>query len=175
MLCFSPGRFLAWSKNPVAGPPERGKGAGSAFWALFWSYAFEPPNLPFPFFKRLKSKVSFSHDLYREGLYTVAGYAPVKGMCTGSRSCTINEGLDFGSVFVVTHEMGHSLGMYHDGDNECDLRCCIMSPSVGSGKTHWSRCSVKEMRQFLGVGPSFQRLVKVCFREWDQMEGRRTA
>ncbi|CAI4233071.1 unnamed protein product [Auanema sp. JU1783] len=97
------------------------------------------------------------YDLYRDGLKTVAGYAPVKGMCSGQRSCTINEGLDFGSVFVVTHEMGHSLGMYHDGDNECDLRCCIMSPSVGSGKTRWSHCSVNEMSSFLGrLGSEFR-------------------
>ncbi|KAF8385956.1 adt-3, partial [Pristionchus pacificus] len=89
------------------------------------------------------------YDLYRDGLKTVAGYAPVKGMCSETRSCTINEGLDFGSVFVVTHEMGHSLGMYHDGDNECDLRCCIMSPSVGTGKTQWSSCSVKEFSLFV--------------------------
>ncbi|GMT04578.1 hypothetical protein PENTCL1PPCAC_26752, partial [Pristionchus entomophagus] len=89
------------------------------------------------------------YDLYRDGLKTVAGYAPVKGMCSETRSCTINEGLDFGSVFVVTHEMGHSLGMYHDGDNECDLRCCIMSPSVGTGKTQWSSCSVKEFSVFV--------------------------
>ncbi|GMT33160.1 hypothetical protein PFISCL1PPCAC_24457, partial [Pristionchus fissidentatus] len=89
------------------------------------------------------------YDLYRDGLKTVAGYAPVKGMCSETRSCTINEGLDFGSVFVVTHEMGHSLGMYHDGDNECDLRCCIMSPSVGTGKTQWSSCSVKEFSTFV--------------------------
>lgn len=90
------------------------------------------------------------YDLHRNGEKTVAGYAPVKGMCSGSRSCTINEGLDFGSVFVVTHEMGHSLGMYHDGDNQCDLRCCIMSPSVGTGKTRWSSCSVNEMATFVG-------------------------
>ncbi|CAL2049835.1 unnamed protein product [Caenorhabditis brenneri] len=97
------------------------------------------------------------YDLHRNGVKTVAGYAPVKGMCSGVRSCTINEGLDFGSVFVVTHEMGHSLGMYHDGDNECDLRCCIMSPSVGSGKTHWSHCSVNEMATFVGhLGDDFR-------------------
>ncbi|VDM37428.1 unnamed protein product [Toxocara canis] len=89
------------------------------------------------------------YDLYRGSTRTIAGYAAVKGMCTQKRSCTINEGLDFGSVFVVTHEMGHSLGMYHDGDNRCDLRCCIMSPSVGSGKTSWSECSVRELNLFV--------------------------
>ncbi len=63
------------------------------------------------------------YDLYRGTLKSVAGYAPVKGMCSGIRSCTINEGLDFGAVFVITHEMGHSLGMYHDGDNGCAHFC----------------------------------------------------
>ncbi len=72
------------------------------------------------------------YDFYRGKLKTVAGYAPVKGMCSGYRSCTINEGLDFGAIFVITHEMGHNLGMYHDGDtNLCSGSCCIMSPSVG--------------------------------------------
>uniref|UniRef100_A0A8R1HY72 Peptidase M12B domain-containing protein n=1 Tax=Caenorhabditis japonica TaxID=281687 RepID=A0A8R1HY72_CAEJA len=114
------------------------------------------------------------YDLHRNGVKTVAGYAPVKGMCSGVRSCTINEGLDFGSVFVVTHEMGHSLGMYHDGDNECDLRCCIMSPSVGSGKTHWSHCSVNEMATFVGhLGDDFRP--PNCLQDAPNTEQRMTA
>ncbi|TKR83100.1 hypothetical protein L596_016747 [Steinernema carpocapsae] len=64
---------------------------------------------------------------------------------SGQRNVLRNPKLyHFGSVFVVTHEMGHSLGMYHDG-----LRCCIMSPSVGTGKTEWSQCSVKELNVFV--------------------------
>lgn len=39
--------------------------------------------------------------------------------------------------------------MFHDGDNGCDLACCIMSPSVGAGKTSWSSCSVQEFNEFL--------------------------
>ncbi len=54
-----------------------------------------------------KSVFVCRYDLYRGRLKSVAGYAPVKGMCSGIRSCTINEGLDFGAVFVITHEMGH--------------------------------------------------------------------
>uniref|UniRef100_A0A915KPD1 ADAMTS cysteine-rich domain-containing protein n=1 Tax=Romanomermis culicivorax TaxID=13658 RepID=A0A915KPD1_ROMCU len=38
--------------------------------------------------------------------------------------------------------------MYHDGDNGCDISCCIMSPSLGNGKTRWSRCSANEFEQF---------------------------
>ena len=51
----------------------------------------------------------FRYDLYRDGVKTIAGYAPVKGMCEQmqNKSCTVNEGLDFGAVFVIAHEMGH--------------------------------------------------------------------
>jgi thrombospondin motif-containing protein 12 len=92
------------------------------------------------------------YDLYRDNVKTIAGYAPVKGMCeqVHNKSCTVNEGLDFGAVFVITHEMGHSLGMLHDGEsNQCQSRCCIMSPSIGEGKTQWSGCSVNELNTFV--------------------------
>uniref|UniRef100_A0A0K0DWH0 Peptidase M12B domain-containing protein n=1 Tax=Strongyloides stercoralis TaxID=6248 RepID=A0A0K0DWH0_STRER len=89
------------------------------------------------------------YDIYGGELKNIAGFAPVKGMCSEVRSCTINEGIDFGSVFVVTHEIGHNLGMYHDGQNECHTDCCIMAPSIGSGKTKWSLCSSTEMKIFV--------------------------
>uniref|UniRef100_A0A0N5BJ20 Peptidase M12B domain-containing protein n=1 Tax=Strongyloides papillosus TaxID=174720 RepID=A0A0N5BJ20_STREA len=96
-------------------------------------------------------------DIYSGDIKSIAGFAPVKGMCSEVRSCTINEGIDFGSVFVVTHEIGHNLGMYHDGQNECHTDCCIMAPSIGSGKTEWSTCSSTEMKVFvqkLGTEPN---------------------
>uniref|UniRef100_A0A0N5A6K3 Peptidase M12B domain-containing protein n=1 Tax=Parastrongyloides trichosuri TaxID=131310 RepID=A0A0N5A6K3_PARTI len=96
-------------------------------------------------------------DIYGGAIKNIAGFAPVKGMCSEVRSCTINEGVDFGSVFVVTHEIGHNLGMYHDGQNECHTDCCIMAPSIGSGKTKWSTCSSTEMKIFvnkLGTEPT---------------------
>ena len=38
---------------------------------------------------------------------TYVGLAWVSGMCHPSYSCTINEGSNFESVFVIAHEMGH--------------------------------------------------------------------
>ncbi|XP_055536789.1 A disintegrin and metalloproteinase with thrombospondin motifs adt-1 [Wyeomyia smithii] len=80
----------------------------------------------------------------------VVGLAPVAGMCTRTSSCTINEGKHFESVFVVSHEIGHNLGMRHDSsENNCDPSLYIMSPTLGSGKTTWSACSRNYLNSFL--------------------------
>ncbi|XP_061401115.1 A disintegrin and metalloproteinase with thrombospondin motifs 8-like [Musca vetustissima] len=80
----------------------------------------------------------------------VVGLAPVAGMCIETSSCTINEGKHFESVFVVAHEIGHNLGMRHDSiDNGCEPTSHIMSPTLGSGKITWSKCSRDSLNLFL--------------------------
>ncbi|XP_034477195.1 A disintegrin and metalloproteinase with thrombospondin motifs 16 [Drosophila innubila] len=97
-------------------------------------------------------------DLYVIGkngkvISQVVGLAPVAGMCTQTSSCTINEGKHFESVFVVAHEIGHNLGMRHDtNDNSCDPSLHIMSPTLGSGKITWSKCSRTYLEEFLSLG-----------------------
>ncbi|KAK9696181.1 Reprolysin family propeptide [Popillia japonica] len=96
-------------------------------------------------------------DLYVRGKHgkissQVVGLAPVAGMCTLTSSCTVNEGRHFESVYVVAHEIGHNLGMRHDGpmaDNDCDPTSYIMSPTLGSGKITWSSCSRRYLEKFL--------------------------
>ena len=48
-------------------------------------------------------------DINKPGSLTclVSGLAWVSGMCNPSYSCTINEGNNFESVYVIAHEMGH--------------------------------------------------------------------
>ncbi|XP_024935771.1 A disintegrin and metalloproteinase with thrombospondin motifs 16 isoform X2 [Cephus cinctus] len=87
----------------------------------------------------------------------VVGLAPVAGMCTKTSSCTVNEGRHFESVYVVAHEIGHNLGMRHDGgtsDNDCDPTSYIMSPTLGSGKITWSHCSRNYLKNFLRTAQS---------------------
>ncbi|KAI1280503.1 A disintegrin and metalloproteinase with thrombospondin motifs 16 [Halotydeus destructor] len=82
----------------------------------------------------------------------VVGLAPVSGMCNVLNSCTISEGTSFQTVLVAAHEMGHSLGMEHDGSqdgNGCDQDNYVMSPTLGAGKTTWSSCSRNYLEKFL--------------------------
>ncbi|KAK3883003.1 hypothetical protein Pcinc_012655 [Petrolisthes cinctipes] len=107
---------------------------------------------------------SWDHALMLSGLnlydgfpkvYSVIGLAWVSGMCHPLYSCTINEGTSFESVYVIAHEMGHNLGMSHDGSkggNQCDGSKFLMSASTGPGKVTWSTCSNQELKSFLKSG-----------------------
>ncbi|VDD96513.1 unnamed protein product, partial [Enterobius vermicularis] len=81
---------------------------------------------------------------------SVAGVAPVARMCDPVYACSLVEGLHLGRSFVLAHEMGHNMGMVHDGvQNQCSRSCCLMSQVNGAGKTTWSACSVREFNAFL--------------------------
>ena len=44
------------------------------------------------------------HALFSIG---IAGYAPIRGMCSSTRSCTVNEDRGLGVAFTIAHEIGH--------------------------------------------------------------------
>ncbi|TRY70666.1 hypothetical protein TCAL_09680 [Tigriopus californicus] len=113
----------------------------------------------------LSNSAHWDHGLLLTGLNlfdrqpkydSVIGLAWVSGMCHPSYSCTINEGSNFESVYVIAHEMGHNLGMNHDGEsragNTCDPDKYLMSPILGPGKVSWSTCSNQEISDFITAG-----------------------
>ncbi|KAI5635750.1 metallo-peptidase family m12B reprolysin-like domain-containing protein [Phthorimaea operculella] len=85
------------------------------------------------------------------------GLAPVGGVCLPAHACVVSEfgttdvfgrpypSAGFTSVYILAHEIGHNLGMHHDGSgNSCARDGFIMSPSRGTnGEATWSMCSAK--------------------------------
>ncbi|TRY75432.1 hypothetical protein TCAL_00704 [Tigriopus californicus] len=97
------------------------------------------------------------HDLAiwltRKDIGGPSGYAPVSGICDPARSCSLIHEDGLSSTFIIAHELGHLLGLSHDGDasagNECRdeaLQGSVMAPLVGATFSyfHWSSCSAEE-------------------------------
>ncbi|XP_048403123.1 A disintegrin and metalloproteinase with thrombospondin motifs 18 isoform X2 [Stegostoma tigrinum] len=83
------------------------------------------------------------------------GFAPISGMCSKYRSCTINEDTGLGLAFTIAHESGHNFGMIHDGEgNPCrKTEGNIMSPTLAgnNGIFSWSACSRQYLSRFLST------------------------
>ncbi|OXA45543.1 A disintegrin and metalloproteinase with thrombospondin motifs 18 [Folsomia candida] len=95
------------------------------------------------------------HDIKEAGDKLVAGMAWFSTMCLRYWSCSVSEGTSFSTAFILTHELGHSLGMEHDGSGvskACESNKYIMSPTTGAGKTTWSSCSSTNLKDFIATG-----------------------
>lgn len=83
------------------------------------------------------------------------GFAPISGMCSKYRSCTVNEDSGLGLAFTIAHESGHNFGMVHDGEgNVCKKsEGNIMSPTLAgrNGVFSWSPCSRQYLQKFLST------------------------
>ncbi|XP_033115605.1 A disintegrin and metalloproteinase with thrombospondin motifs 17-like [Anneissia japonica] len=79
-----------------------------------------------------------------------SGYAPLGGMCGGRSSLSVARADGLQATSEEAHELGHNLGIVHDGEASggCYDSMHIMSVSqtgtVGNDFT-WSTCSAQQL------------------------------
>ncbi|XP_062509095.1 A disintegrin and metalloproteinase with thrombospondin motifs 6-like [Corticium candelabrum] len=87
---------------------------------------------------------------------SLLGIANMRGMCNKTRRCSLNKDNGLAVAFTIAHEMGHNLGMRHDGDSDnlCKPKkglAMLMAPNLNneSSPFEWSSCSREYLTTFI--------------------------
>lgn len=98
------------------------------------------------------------YDLAKDSATGTTGYATLSAMCTTSSQSIVEERFNFISHTVAAHEIGHSLGAIHDGDqNRCDGSARYIMASSSSAQTgaiahhpwEFSACTTNEFKTYI--------------------------
>ncbi|XP_052079113.1 uncharacterized protein LOC127717485 isoform X2 [Mytilus californianus] len=95
------------------------------------------------------------YQLVRGGSTSASGVAYLGAMCSPLSQSLVHDNFNFISQTVAAHELGHSLGAIHDGDqNVCNKSAAFIMSATGSAKLGdtarhpwiFSSCSVAEIQ-----------------------------
>uniref|UniRef100_A0A7N5ZVK4 Peptidase M12B domain-containing protein n=1 Tax=Anabas testudineus TaxID=64144 RepID=A0A7N5ZVK4_ANATE len=133
-----------------------------------WGRRINPSNDTDPLHADLLLYITRYDLVLPDGNKQVRGVAQLGGACSSEWSCVITEDTGFDLGITIAHEIGHSLGINHDGvGNTCSRSGFMMASDGGYNSVDltWSPCSRQQMLTFFSEGKA------ECVKDLPVMQG----